>query len=233
VVGPKPTLKGALDVLTSIALIAASVAVVRVAFHLVPVESDRPVQDAKVPSRPIELAGAPAIGVATAKVGVVEFSDFQCPYCAKVVNETLPQLKSKYVSPGKVVLVFRHFPLEAIHPFAKRAAEVAECAAQQGKFWDFHDLVFRNQPMLSDGSLDDWTQRVGIANDKLKTCTAGAGPAKVKQDIAEAQLLGIAGTPTFFIGRIEKGAVNAVSRLDGAAALNRFEAAIDPLLEKR
>src|SRR3954464_14151903 len=88
---------------------------------------------ARAPSPSISIQGAPALGSATARVVVVEFSDFQCPYCGKFARETFETIQERYIAPGTIRYVFRHFPLDEAHPKAFRAAEAAECANQQGK----------------------------------------------------------------------------------------------------
>ncbi len=90
------------------------------------------------------LDGLPSKGSDGAKITLVEFSDFQCPFCARFFSETLSQLTTDYIDTGKVRLVYAHFPLISIHPNAQKAAEAASCAAEQGKFWEMHDLMFKS-----------------------------------------------------------------------------------------
>ncbi|MGH7634592.1 MAG: DsbA family protein, partial [Gemmatimonadaceae bacterium] len=92
-------------------------------------------REVAVPSEPQSLDGAPILGDPAAKVVIIEYSDFQCPFCGKFARETLPGFEKKYVSTGKAKIVFRHVPLEQAHPFALGAAVAAECAEQQGRFW--------------------------------------------------------------------------------------------------
>ena len=101
---------------------------------------------------------AAVLGKSSAKVELVEFSDFQCPFCKQFFNETYKQLKEKYIDTGKVKLVFRHFPLTSIHPYAQKAGEAAECANRQKKFFEYHDVLF--QKGQSNGS--------GLAVEDLK-----------------------------------------------------------------
>src|SRR4051794_7424651 len=101
----------------------------------------------------ISIQGAPARGSADAKVVVIEYSDFQCPYCGKFARETFANVEQKYIAPGRVRYVFRNFPLDESHPKAFKAADAAECANQQGKFWEMHAQLFANQQALDPGDL--------------------------------------------------------------------------------
>ena len=92
----------------------------------------------------------PVLGKSDAKLTIIEFSDFQCPFCERFYLDTLPQLKKDYIDTGKVQLAFRHFPIASIHPNAKTAHEAAECANEQGKFWEYHDLLFQTQEQWSN-----------------------------------------------------------------------------------
>ena len=96
-----------------------------------------------IPAEPVSLEGAPILGAAAAKVAIIEFSDFECPYCARFFQDALPELRAKYIDTGKVRLAFRHLPLP-MHQRARAAAEAAECARRQSRFWEFHDQFFTN-----------------------------------------------------------------------------------------
>jgi protein-disulfide isomerase len=149
---------------------------------------------------------APVRGMVEAPVTVVEFSDYHCPFC-KRVQPTLDQLLMKY--PQKVKLVFRNFPLDKLHPQARGAAEAAQCAKEQGKFWEYHDLLFTNAPKAASEDLGNYAQQVGLDGKKFELCLADVGQqAAVQQDVADGARLGITGTPMFFInGRPLSGAI--------------------------
>jgi len=153
----------------------------------------------------VPVAGAPARGAPDARVTVVEFSDFECPFC-KRANGTMASLLEKYS--GKVKLVYRDFPLETIHPLARKAAEAARCARDGGKFWEYHDVLFAQSPKLAPEDLKRYAVQVGLDAEKFDACLAsGANSAGVQSDIDEGQRLGITATPVFFInGRSVKGA---------------------------
>ncbi|MEZ4448483.1 MAG: thioredoxin domain-containing protein [Nannocystaceae bacterium] len=138
----------------------------------------------------------PSVGPADAAVEVVEFSDFECPYCSRAAN-TLSALKTRY--PDKVRFVFRHFPL-SFHPKARPAAEHAQCAQEQGKFWAFHDLVFAAQRELSVDKLGDLATQAGVDRQKLDECLAsGRAGARVDGDLKLGSEVGVGGTPSFYI----------------------------------
>lgn len=167
----------------------------------------------------------PAKGPKDAKVTIVEFSDFECPYCARFVTETLPSILANYGD--KVQFAFRNFPLSQ-HPYAEKAAEAAECANDQGAFWQYHDLLFQNQTALVGIVQADATNGVAQVVNNLKQYAAslnldtatfnqcldsGAGKAKVDVDTAALydalQKAGVTqfGTPAFFInGMFSSGA---------------------------
>ena len=149
-------------------------------------------------------AGNPAKGPADAPVTVIEFSDFQCPFCARV-NPTLAKLQQAY--PGKVRIVFRDLPL-AMHKNAAVAAEAAHCAHDQGKFWEMHDRMFANQQKLTAPELKEHAAALGLDGTAFNQCLdSGKYTAEVRRDADEAARLGLSGTPAFFInGRLLTGA---------------------------
>jgi len=146
----------------------------------------------------------PVRGPADAPVTIVEFSDFQCPYCARV-QESLKKLLERY--PTQVRLVFKNSPLP-IHSRAKAAAEAALCADEQGKFWEMHDWLFAHQKDLSDASLEAAAKDVGLDAAKFKACVGGHKELqRMNAQLKQARQLGVNGTPTFFIdGRMLRGA---------------------------
>jgi protein-disulfide isomerase len=145
----------------------------------------------------VSVEGAPMRGTPNAPVTVVEFSDFECPFC-KQAHPTLKQLLERY--PGKVRLAYRDFPLDSIHPQARRAAEAARCAHDQGKFWEYHDVLFTQSPRLGTDDLRRYAEQVGLDVTKFDGCVAaGVHKAGVQRDLDEGNRLGITGTPAFFI----------------------------------
>ena len=160
----------------------------RVAVHL----SEPPVYRAQ-----IAIDGAPFRGGEAAPVTIVAFSDFHCPFC-KRVNPTLAQVMSRYGD--RVRLVFRDFPLDKLHPQARRAAEAGRCAKDQGKFWEYHDLLFANAPSADSDALTTYARQAGLDVPGFERCiSSSTHAAAVQRDIDEAIRLGLTGTPNFFI----------------------------------
>ncbi len=141
----------------------------------------------------------PVKGDPKAPVTIIEFSDFQCPYCARFFEETLPQIDEQYIKTGKVKLVYRDFPL-SFHPNAHPAAQAAECADEQGKFWQYHDKIFANQASLSAANLKQWAKDLALDTTKFNSCLdSGKYKSEVDKDLSEGSAAGVSGTPAFFI----------------------------------
>lgn len=185
-----------------------------------------------VPTTPISIQNAATRGSATAHVTLIEFSDFECPFCGRYSRETYAQIQKEYVDTGKVRYVFRNAPIEELHPRAFGAAVGAECARAQDKFWELHDRLFRSQGMLTPTDVRSSAQFVGVDVAVYDKCVAGdAAKAKVRQDLADASAFGATATPTFFLAVEEKGGkVKALQKIVGAKSFGVFKAALDTLL---
>ena len=151
------------------------------------------------------IEGAPFKGSADAPVTIIEFSDFHCPFCSKV-QSTLAQVLARYGD--KVKLVYRHYPIDQLHPQARRAAEAAACANEQGKFWPYHDKLYAAGADASPGKLKSLAQLAGLDLQSFDQCLSGGKHRQaIQKDIDEAMRLGINGTPAFIInGRWLSGA---------------------------
>jgi protein-disulfide isomerase len=136
-------------------------------------------------------------GSTSAKVKIVEFADFECPYCSKAAD-TMRAVVEKYGD--KVEFSYRHFPLRQIHPNAQRAAEIAQCAGEQGKFWDAYDALYKNQRALDEASAKQTVVGAGVDEAKLTEClSSGRAAAQVDEDFKKGEYAGVEGTPAFFI----------------------------------
>ena len=164
----------------------------------------------------ISLNGAPYKGAEAGPVTIVKFEDFQCPYC-KAVQPTFAELLKRY--DGKVKLVHKDLPLDAIHPQARDAAEAARCAGEQGKYWQYHDKLYAHSPRFSIEDLKNYAKESGMDASNFERCLAG-GKFKqaVQNDVSEGAALGLSGTPAFFINGRE---------LTGAQPIEAFIAIID------
>ena len=181
----------------------------------------------------VRVADAPFRGSATAKVTVVEFSDYQCPYCARHHRETVPQLDREYIATGKVRYVVRNFPVAALHKQAVKAAEATGCAGDQRKFWEMHDRLFGEPTALAIPDLVRHVQAIGLDVPQFQQClSSGTHAAAVRRDLLEGQKAGIRGTPTFFLGLTEPGQpeLKATRLLVGAQPYASFREAIEALL---
>ena len=172
-----------------------------------------------LPRIDVEAKG-PAKGPAAAKVTIIAFSDFQCPYCSRV-NPALEKVMKDY--DGKVRLVFRNFPLD-FHPMAEKAAEAGLCAADQGKFWEMHDKMFGDQAKLTVGDLKASAKGLGIDAAKFDKCLdSGEKKATVDADQKAGSDAGVQGTPAFFVNGIF---------INGAQPYESFKDAIERELTK-
>jgi len=153
----------------------------------------------------VSVQGAPFKGGEKAAVTIVEFSDFHCPFCRRVIP-TLTQLESRYGD--KIKLVFRDFPIETLHPGVSKAHEAARCANEQGKFWPYHDKLFAGPPSSSPEHFKGLAKEVGLDATTFETCLgSGKYQAAIKKDIEDGNRVGVGGTPAFFInGRLITGA---------------------------
>lgn len=151
----------------------------------------------------------PFLGEDDAPVTIVEFSDYECPFCARFYQQTLPQIKSQYIDTGKVKLVFRDFPL-SFHPQAEPAAIAANCAGEQGKYFEFHDQIFNNGGAAGKSSVDykKWAQELGLDVTKWESCLSDAAQRQeIQKDLQDGTAAGISGTPGFIInGQLVSGA---------------------------
>lgn len=175
----------------------------------------------------------PFKGDANAPVILVEFSDFQCPFCRRHYTQTLSQIETEYIDTGKLKYVFRDFPL-SFHPAAQPAGEASECADDQGKFWEFHDKIFDEQNKQGQGtiqfSVDDikrWAGEIGLNTQQFNECLdSGKHRSEVQKDFADGGAVGISGTPGFYIGKAD----GTGTKLVGAQPFATFKAAIDAAL---
>jgi protein-disulfide isomerase len=165
----------------------------------------------------------PFIGPEDAPVTIVEFSDFQCPYCKRWVDQTYQALLDQYGD--QIRIVYRDFPLTSIHPDAQKAAEAAECADEQGRFWEMHDIIFANQVIgIGVDALTGYAGQIdGLDAEQLAECVdSGKYADEIAADLNDGTSYGVSGTPTFFINGY---------RLVGAQPLASFTALIEQELQ--
>ena len=170
----------------------------------------------------IDLEGRPYLGPEDAPVTIVEFIDYGCPFCGQHARETIPQLLGEYE--GNIKYVIFNFPISRLHPYAQQAAEAAECVNDQGKFWEYHDILFQNQSAQGEESLRLYAEDTGLDMDVFNVCLdSGAKTQLVLDDVQDGQGYGVSATPTFFInGQI----------LVGALPFSSFQTLIDAELNR-
>jgi protein-disulfide isomerase len=163
-----------LDLVASVFMICAAAAILWSVFRgpepAVGVRSGN--AEIPIPAEPLAVSDAPILGDPNAPVGMIVFSDFECPFCGRFAQETLPELQARYIDPGQMFLVFRHLPLP-IHAQARPAAEASECAARQGKFWEYHDALFAAGPSLAGMDWARTAQAVDLRTEEFTACAAG------------------------------------------------------------
>ena len=170
-------------------------------------------------------------GSSRASIALIEFSDFQCPYCAKFEQEVYPRIQNAFVKTDVVRYAFRHLPLP-IHALAFEAGEAAECAETEGKFWQMHERLFSHQTSLSHDDLMAHATALQIDSETFQRCLTNSRTSdRVKGDASEGRRLGISGTPSFIVGRIapDGRTVTDVKRINGGRAYDVFERVINEM----
>jgi len=198
----------------------------------------QPIQQPSQPGVPqifrVSLDDDPFKGNANAQVTVIEFSDFQCPFCFRFFEQTLPQIEKNYIETGKIKFVYRDLPLDNLHPNARPVHIAAECADEQGKFWEYHDILFEKQSewqRLAAADLQitmaEYANDLGLEKASFESCMQSDEIAdEVNKDYLDGTSYGATGTPTFFIGNEKDGFIKLV----GAQPYSAFQAEIDKQL---
>ena len=184
-------------------------------------------------NKSITLANQPTRGNAGAKVTLVEVSDYHCPFCRRQTLQTMPQLLTEYVNSGKVRYVFVDYPIAQLHPDAFTSHEAADCAGEQGKYWQMHDSLFTNPPAHDRAALAAQARSLGIDTGKFNACLGdGRHASAIRASIERMQQLGVGGTPLVLIGLTPAAGepMKVVSSVYGAKPYDEFKTAIDAAL---
>jgi protein-disulfide isomerase len=182
----------------------------------------------------LDLGTNLARGAKNAPLTMVEFTDYQCPFCSRYLRDTYPQIEKDYIATGKLKYVMLDMPLESIHKFAFKAAEAANCAGEQGKYWEMHDRLFSNQQTID--SWDAHAEAVGLDLARFQACLAsGHQEIEIRRDMAQGQSAGVTGTPGFFLAMTDPASnkVKTLRSIKGAQPYPAFKAQIDALLEEQ
>ncbi len=183
---------------------------------------------ARPTSASVATLGNPILGDLKAPVTIVEFTDYQCPFCRKFFSNAYRELKKQYIDTGKVRFVLRDLPL-GFHQYAKPAAISAHCAGEQDKFWQMHDALFAGGK-LTPADINKYAESIGINNKAFTSClTSGRYNKGIQQDVADANKAGITGTPGFVIGRTTDNIVKG-TLISGTRPFSVFKAEIEKLL---
>jgi len=171
-------------------------------------------------------------GSPDAKVVMIEYGDFECPYCATFAHDVLPSLLSDYVDTGRVQFAFRHMVLEQLHQHALGAAVAAECAGGQGKFWEMHDSLLEDQSRLDETSLQVRAKELQLDMAVFSGCVANPDIThRVRQETSDSRSLGIKGTPTVVLGRLQPdGSAMLLQAFEGVGRGSEIRTALDTLL---
>lgn len=191
-------------------------------------------EEPPAPSAPksvtVSLDNKESLGDSKAPIALVEFSDYQCPFCRRFQTETYAELKRKYIDTGKLQFATVDFPLDAIHNNAMHAANAARCAGEQGQFWALRDRMITNAADLSRDAITRYAASLNLNTDALNACIdAGRWQKTIDANIAEAKTFGVSGTPTFVLGT-RKGSKVTGRIIVGALPTTYFENAVDQLL---
>lgn len=186
--------------------------------------------------RNISLDDDPMKGNPDAPITIIEFSDFQCPFCWRFYTQTLPLIEQNYMSTGKVNFVYRDFPITGIHPNAVPAALAGECADDQGKFWEMHDMIFINQKIWqgleisqSTSLFKQYANEIGLNTNEFNSCVdSGKYLDEINNDLNDGRNYGVTGTPGFFVGNEKIG----FTKLIGAQPFSSFQKVIDSQLNR-
>jgi protein-disulfide isomerase len=179
----------------------------------------------------VGVTGGAMLGETDAPVTIVEFSDYQCPFCQRYSLTVFPVLKREYIDTGKVRYVFRDFPLSSIHQQAGKAHESAHCAGEFNKYWEMHDALFQNQNDLTVPSLKQYAADLGLDSTTFVECLdSGKYQVAIQKDVDDGGAAGIRGTPSFFIGKSGSGDSITGTIIRGAQPLAKFQTIIEQLL---
>jgi len=197
-----------------------------------------PAAAAPQPQRPVDdkvsyafVPGTYSMGKEDAPLVLVEYTDYECPFCQRFHNDAFAQLKTNYIDTGKIRFVTRDFPL-SFHQNAMRGAVAARCSAEQGKFWDFRHTLIVNASQLQADKIAGYAQSASMDVNKFKACVeSDKYKAAIDKDIAEGTVAGVTGTPAFVLGRVQNGKIEGV-RIVGAMPYAQFDAKIQEFLKQ-
>jgi len=180
----------------------------------------------------IDLRQGFPMGKETAKYAIVEFTDYQCPFCLKHSKKTFPLIKQQYIDTGRIKYFIKDFPLD-FHSQAKNASISSLCAGQQGHFWEMHELIFDNNRKLTKELFVQFASQIKLDISSFEKCLNSSEAKKiVDNNISEGELIGVRGTPAFFVGKIKDNKLVDISALYGAQSFSSFSRVINAVMQK-
>jgi protein-disulfide isomerase len=196
----------------------------------------RPQQPARALPASIDLTGAPFRGSATSTVALVEYSDYECPYCIRHFTQVMPQIQDTYITTNRIRYVFRDFPIDELHPQSIRAHVAAHCALEQDKFWDMHNRLFSKPGTHTPEDLAARAKEAGLNPAAFATCIAADKySASIRQSTAFAISMGASGTPFFVVGKFDPKThqLTPIKSIPGAYPFSQFQQTIDAALANK
>jgi protein-disulfide isomerase len=180
----------------------------------------------------LSIANAPTRGSVNASLVLVEFSDYECPFCIRHFTQTMPELDREYIGTGKLRYVFMDFPIDQLHPAALKAHEAARCSGEQGKFWEMHQRLFTPAGSHPVDRLKTLAGEVGIDRGKFDACLdSGRMQAPVRASVDRASQLGADGTPQMYLGVADaNGSFKIIRAIRGAVPYPQLKQIIDTML---
>jgi protein-disulfide isomerase len=182
-----------------------------------------------------DVQADPVQGASTANAAIIEYTDFQCPFCQMFMLQTFPKILKNYINTGKVKFFYRDWP-SAVHPFAMSAARAARCAGEQGKFWQMYDSLFGNQDELAYDDLVKRGSRLHLDQGEYNRCLSSNKYGDViERNTKVAKVMGVMGTPTFLLGTIASDGhtVKIEKAIEGAQPYSAFKSTLDSLLASK
>jgi protein-disulfide isomerase len=196
------------------------------------VQPQQPAETALL-NKTVQVDGVPTKGTANARITMVEVSDFHCPFCRRFRQDTQPQIEEQFIQTGKIRYAFIDYPIAQLHPDAFRAHEAANCAADQGKYWEMSAQLFQ-QPIRDVAGLVAQAGKIGLDTGRFKSCLeSGQHATRVRESVSRMQALGIDSTPTFLIGATPPAGqpMKVLKVVRGAMPFEEFRKALDSALK--
>ncbi len=183
----------------------------------------------------ISLGDGPTKGNPDALVALIEYSDYECPFCLRHSRETMPLIEKSYIQTGRVIYGFRDYPIDSLHPQAIRAHEAVRCGGDQGKYWEMHTGMFGQPSAHTPEALEAKAAQAGLDLETFRACMAsGKHTTAIRQSVAEIEGFGANGTPAFFIGIVDRatGQVKITRAITGALPYAQFAQALEAALSQ-